>query len=126
LFVDDGSDREPDHTGIMLCGLAPHRMHKACQPTFRCLQKLLALPRPLLGQRRIAASDEPFAGKVGRGDLCQIALVEQGELQWPGVIGECGDLRCPEAADPVEPGWRQLLADPRRRDHAAVADQRHV
>ena len=78
VFVDHGSDREPDHSGIMLCGLAPHRLRKACQPTFRCLQKLLALPCPLLGQRRIAASHEPFAGKVGRGDLCQIALVEQG------------------------------------------------
>jgi hypothetical protein len=40
VFVDHGSDREPDHTGIMLCGPAPHRMHKACQPTFRCLQNL--------------------------------------------------------------------------------------
>jgi hypothetical protein len=64
----------------MLCRLAPHRIRNAGQPTFRCLQKLLAFPRALLGQRRIAAGDEPLAGKVGRADLGQIAVVEQGEL----------------------------------------------
>jgi hypothetical protein len=45
--------------------------------------------------------------KVGR---ARIELVEQGELQWPGVTGGYGDLRCPEAAESVEPGWNQFLA----------------
>ena len=104
--VDHGSDREPNHAGIMLCGLASHLIGNAGQPTFGRLQKLLALPRALLGQRRIAAGNEPLAGKVGRADLGQVAVVKQGELQRPSVRGERGDLRCPQAADPIEPGRR--------------------
>src|SRR3954468_8251774 len=69
VLVDHSSNREPNHAGIMLGGLAPHLIGNAGQPAFRRLQKLLALARALLGQRRIAASDQPFAGKVGRGDL---------------------------------------------------------
>src|SRR4249920_544422 len=78
VLVDHGSDREPNHAGIMHCGLASHLIGNAGQPTFGRLQKLLALPRALLGQRRIAAGNEPLAGKVGRADLGQVAVVKQG------------------------------------------------
>src|SRR6185369_9387003 len=43
------------------------------------------------------------------------------ELQWPSISSERGDLRRPQATDPVEPGGRQLLAAPCPGDHAAVA-----
>src|SRR3954466_6326092 len=76
LCLSIGSNREPDPAGIMLGGLAPHLIGNAGQPAFRRLQKLLALPRALLGQLPIAASAQPLAGKVGRGDLGQIAAVE--------------------------------------------------
>ena len=49
------------------------------------LQQVLALARPLLGQKRVLADDEPLAGELGGGDLGQIALVEQRELEGAGV-----------------------------------------
>ena len=48
-------------------------------------QQLAAFARPLLGEQRIAADDEPLARIVERGDLRQIALVEQRRLQLAGV-----------------------------------------
>jgi hypothetical protein len=110
----------------VLCRLLGDRLRNALQVALGRRQQRLALARPLLGQRRIAAGDETLAGEVGRADLGQVALVEQAHLQRPDVGGQRGDLRRPEAADPVESGRHQLLRDPRRGDHATVAYQRHV
>src|ERR1700730_18045572 len=40
------------------------------------LQQILALAGPFLGQERVLADHEPLAGKLGCGDLSQIAFVE--------------------------------------------------
>ena len=70
-------------------------------------QQLLALARPLVGQQRIAADDEPLARIIGRGDLRHVAVVEQRELQLAGV-DELADRRCPQRGDPVEPGRLEI------------------
>ena len=95
--------------------LAPHRIRNACQPTFGCLQKLLALPGALLGQIRIAAGNQPLAGKVGRFDLCQIAVVEQGELRQPlrrELLGERG--------------WCAYVVDQRGHGESEWPDERYT
>src|SRR5262249_33346770 len=94
--------------------------------SLRRLQQRLALACSLRRKRRVAAGDETLAGEVGRGDLGQIALVEQGRLQRSLVLGERGGLRSPETADPVEPGGLQLFRDTRRCDHATVPDHGNV
>ena len=55
----------------------------------------------LLGQERVLAHDKTLAGKLGSGDLGEIALVEQRELQGTGVE-QGADLWGPERGDPVE------------------------
>ena len=87
-------------------------------------QQIIALARPLPGELEIAADDQPFAGIIGRGDLRQIALVEQRELQRPVSVNAwiCGA----RSGDPVQPGRLEILADTGAGDHAAVADQYHV
>src|ERR1700736_3400806 len=86
------------------------------------LQQILALAGPFLGQERVLADHEPLAGKLGCGDLSQIAFVEQRQLEGAGVE-QGADLRGSERGDPVEPGRPQLVADAGAGDHAAVADQ---
>jgi hypothetical protein len=49
------------------------------------------------------ADDQPLAGKLGGGDLGQIAFVEQRELEGAGVE-QGADLRGAQRGDPVEPG----------------------
>ena len=97
------------------------------QCRFGRLQKLLALPRALLGQRRIAADNEPLAGKVGRADLGQVAVVEQRELQRrqrrAASAAICGARR---RLIQSSPAGVSSSRDPRLGDHAAVADQHHV
>ena len=58
-------------------------------------EQLGAFAGPLGGQERVAAGDQPFSGVVGVGDLGQVGLVEQGQLQRPVVGGELGDRRGP-------------------------------
>ena len=81
--------------------------------------------RPLSGQIGVAADDQAFAWIVRGGDLGQVPLVEQRKLQRAG-LGEGLDLRRAQRGDPVEPGGLEVLADPRRGDHAPVADQHQV
>ena len=88
-------------------------------------QQLAAFARPLLGEQRIAADDEPLARIVERGDLRQIALVEQRRLQLAGV-DELADGRRAQRGDEVEIGRFHVLPDPRLGDHAAVTDQHHA
>ena len=81
--------------------------------------------RALLGEQRIAADDEPLARIVERGDLRQIALVEQRRLQLAGV-DELADGWRAQRGDEVEIGRFHVLPDPRLGDHAAVTDQHHA
>ena len=56
----------------------------------------------LFGQQGIATGDEPFPGVVGVGELGQVALVEEAELQGPVVFDQGGDLGRPQAGQPPE------------------------
>ena len=49
-------------------------------------QEVLALAGAFAREVRVAADDEPLAGKVGRGDLGEVALVEQRELQCAALV----------------------------------------
>ena len=86
------------------------------------MQQILALAGAFLGQQRVAADDQTFAREIGGGDLGQIALVEQRELEGAGV-DQSADLRGSQRGDPVEPGGPQLVSDAGAGDHAAIADQ---
>src|SRR5882724_5134593 len=44
------------------------------------IEQFAPLARSLLGKQRIAADDQALAGIVGRGDLGEVVLIEQGEL----------------------------------------------
>ena len=84
--------------------------------------RLRARSRASIG---VAADDQPLAGKVGRGDRRQVALVEQRHLQMAAadqLLERGGASR----RDPVEAGRAQILVDARLRDHAAIADQHDV
>jgi len=90
-----------------------------------CGQQFAAFARPLLGEQRIAADDEPLARIVERSDLGEIAIVEQRKLQLAGV-DELADGRGAQRGDEVETSRLDGLPDPRLGDHAAVADQHHT
>jgi hypothetical protein len=70
-------------------------------------------PGALLGEHRIAAADQPLAGEVFGGDLGQVLLVEEAELQRAVVGHELLDGRGAQRGDP---------AVGRRLDAGAVAD----
>ena len=84
--------------------------------------EVLALAGALARQIRIAADDQPLAGKVGRGDRRHVALVEQRHLQISAADQALQRGRA-QRRDPVEAGGAQILLDARLRDHAAIADQ---
>ncbi len=52
------------------------------------------------GQDRVAAGDQPLAGEVRAGDLGQVLLVEEAELQRPAVGHELSDGRGAQRGDP--------------------------
>ena len=110
--VFDAADGACDPVLAFGAGAATDLLGQLGQCRLGGLQQTLALARPLLGQERVFAHDEPLAGKLGRGDLGQIALVEQRELEGAG-IEKGADLRGSESGDPVEPGRCQLVADGR-------------
>ena len=72
-------------------------------------EQLAAFARAFVGEQRIAADDEPLARIVGRGDLGEIALVEQGKLQVAG-LGRAADRRRAQRGDQVETGRFDGLA----------------
>jgi hypothetical protein len=72
----------------------------------------------------VRQTNQAFAGKLRRGDLDRIALVDERELEGAG-IEQGADLRGSERGDPVEPGRSQLVANAGRGDHPAVPDQHH-
>src|SRR5207302_3770422 len=72
------------------------------QVAFRGRQQLSALAGPLLGQERVLADDESLAGIVGVGDLGQVLLVEERELQGP-ARDQGLNRRGAQGGDPLEP-----------------------
>ena len=87
-------------------------------------QQLLALAPPLLGQQRVVAGDEPLAGIVGRGDLGQVLLVEQGQLQVPAG-DQLPNRGAAQRRDPAQPRMLSQALDLRLGQQAAVAHQHH-
>src|SRR5208282_2631841 len=97
-------------------------------------QQVLPLAGALSGQHRVAAGDQPLTGKVTRGDLGQVLLVEEAELERAVVGHELADGGGAQRGDPlvggglgcpVVPGLVQGV-DAGGGDHAAVADHDHV
>ena len=82
-------------------------------------------PATLLGQQRIVAGDQTFARIVRVGDLGQIPLVKQRQLQ--RLIGDQFlHLDAFQRRDPVDAGNRlEILPNPRGGEHAPVAHQCH-
>src|SRR5436305_14342711 len=64
-------------------------------------------------------------GNLGRGDLGEVALVEQRKLEGTG-IEKSADLWGSERSDPVEPGRLQFVANAGAGDHAAVTNQHNA
>src|SRR5215469_16762346 len=81
--------------------------------------------RALFGEQRIAADHQALARIVGRGDLGEVAFVEQRQLDG-ARLDERADRRGPQGGDPVKAGRLDDLLEARRGDHAAIADQRQA
>ena len=86
-------------------------------------QQRLPFAGALVGERRVAAGDQPLAGVVRVADLGQVDLVEQGQLQRPVGGGGRGDGGGAQRGHPAQPTEFAQRCDPRRGDHPAVADQ---
>jgi hypothetical protein len=90
-------------------------------------QEGLALAGALAGQGRVAAGDQPLAGEVLAGDLGEVLLVEEAELERAVVGGELADGRGAQRGDPGVPAVEFPDGlDAGGGDHAAVADQDHL
>jgi len=91
-------------------------------------EQLAAFAGPFVGQERVAAGDEAFAGVVGVGDLGEVVLVEQGRLQRSAGRGQGLDGRGAQRGQPaqVRVAVGAERVDAGRRDHAAVADQHRL
>jgi hypothetical protein len=89
-------------------------------------EQLAAFAGPFGGQGGVAAGDQPLVRVVRVGDLGQVALIEQRQLQRPVVTGQRGDRRCPQAGQPAQPAEVFQRLDPGGGDHAPVADHDQV
>jgi hypothetical protein len=87
--------------------------------------RALALVRPQLGQCVVAAGHQALAGIVWRGDLGQVALIEQAQLQM-ALLDQRSDRDALERGDPVNPSLAAKLVDGLLRDHAAVTHHHHL
>ncbi len=81
--------------------------------------------RALICQHRIAAHHQALTRIIGRGDLGEIARVEQRKLNG-ARLDQAADRRRPQRRDPVEAGRFDGLLQARLGDHAAIADQHHA
>ena len=80
-------------------------------------QQVLASAGPVRGQHRVAAGDQPLAREVTGGDLGQVLLIEQGQLQRSVVGHQLADGRGAQRGDP--PVGVRLLCPVKgqRREH---------
>src|SRR4051812_14138477 len=122
-MVDHRTDRECD---LILAAqrsfLAPDASLNVEQFLLGGVEQRTPLARALVGEQRVPTGDEALAGIVGRGDLGQIALVEERKLNGAG-LGKAADRRCTQGRDEVETGRLDGLLDASLGDHAAIADQ---
>ena len=96
-------------------------------------EQVLAGAGPVGGQDRVAAGDQPLAGEVRGGDLGEVLLVEEAELERAVVGHQLADGRGAQRGDPpvgVRPRGPVLPlvqgVDAGAGDHAAVADHDHL
>ncbi len=79
----------------------------------------VALAGALFGQEGIPAHHEPLTWVVGMGDLGQVHLIKERQLD-RRRRDERLDLGCPESGDPVHATRRPKRCDPCRGYHAAI------
>ena len=96
-------------------------------------QQVLPLAGAVGGQHRVAAGDQPLAGVVTGGDLGQVLLIEEAELERPVLGHQLLDRRGAQRGDPpvgIRPRRAVLVlvqrGDPGGGDHPAVADHDHL
>jgi len=87
-------------------------------------QQRLALARPLRGEDRVATDHQALAREVGAGDLDEVALVEERELQ-RALQHEAPDGRCTQGAQPADAAHLAQAGDARAREHPAVPHEDH-
>jgi hypothetical protein len=85
-------------------------------------EQLLPFPAPFLREQRIETGNETFAGILGRGDLGEVLLIKQGELERP-ALDQRADGRAPQGGNPPNPGMGAQVPELRLGEHAAIADQ---
>ncbi len=84
-------------------------------------EQRLSLARALGREQRVAADDRPLARtELGRGDLGQVLLVEDRQLQ-VAAGSEPADRRSPQRGDPPQPRGTEVLADAGVGQHPPVA-----
>ena len=96
-------------------------------------QEFVALAGAVGGQRRVTAGDQPLAGEIRAGDLGQVLLIEEAELERAVVGHQLADGRGAQRGDPPVairplgpvPGLVQRR-DPGAGDHPPVADHDHL
>src|SRR5207253_4572037 len=129
--ADHLADIDPDGPGAgELAGLDPG--DEGGEQLLGGGQEFFAGAGAVGGQDRVAAGDQPLAGEVGGGDLGEVLLIEQGQLERAVVGHELADGGGAQRGDPsVGIGPRrpvfQLVQglDPGGGDHPAVPDHDH-
>ena len=88
VLADHRADGPADLGGASQgVALGAHARGDAGEVALGRRQQSLALARALLRQERVAADDQPFAGKLfGRRDLGQVTLVEQRSCSGPSSL----------------------------------------
>ena len=98
------------------------------------LQEVFAFAGAFAGQDGVAAGDQPLAGEVRGGDLGQVLLIEQRQLQRSVIGHQLLDRRGAQRGDPpVGARLRRSVfgrlvqcGDAGAGDHAPVADHDHL
>ncbi len=98
---------------------------------FSGAQQLFAFLRPFLAKARIEAHQQPLAGKLGTDDFRHLVRLQFVDVKcsrdftvvW--FFEQLADVGVAKRRDPIQCHRQQILADARRGNHAAVADQRY-
>ena len=127
-FVENRTDRQANLGGVMQAGaLATDLDVDPGQIALGRRQQVLTLARPLSGKVVIAAHNQPFAREqVRRADFSEIAVIEQRQLQRPVLGSQRLHRRGTQVGDPIEICGPEVVANARRGDHAAIADDDHA
>ena len=126
VLVDHAPDALPDRAGVGVVQAPAGVGDRCCDLVQFALgrgEQVLALSRSLGSEVRVAAYHQSLVGELGRGDLGQVGLIEQRELQIT-CLHQFADLRALQRGH--EP--RTLLLERlgvRVGDHRPVTDEDH-